>query len=62
MLFAVSPGHSSELNYCNFKMLLNKYESFTVIAKDAYAEELLFKIEKNFTNFATLQDNAFPHL
>ena len=35
-------------------MLLNKYEKFAVIGKDAYAEEILFKIEKNFTNFATL--------
>ena len=43
-------------------MLLNKYEDFSVIAKDEYAEELLFKIEKNFNNFKTLQDKAFPHL
>ena len=28
-------------------MLLNKYEKFTVFAKDEFAEELLFKIEKN---------------
>ena len=43
-------------------MLLNKYEDFNVIAKDEYAEELLFKIEKNFNNFKTLQDKAFPYL
>jgi len=35
-------------------MLLNKYEKFACIAKDDYAEELLFKIEKNVGNFKTL--------
>lgn len=28
-------------------MLLNKYAHFDAIAKDSFAEELLFKIEKN---------------
>ena len=43
-------------------MLLNKYESFAVIAKDAFAEELLFKIEKNFGNYALLQEKCFAYL
>ena len=43
-------------------MLLNKFEPFDVISEDSFAEELLFKIEKNFTNFITLQDKAFPLL
>ena len=43
-------------------MLLNKYEHFGVIKNDAFAEELLFKIEKNFANFSSLQDKAFPLL
>ena len=43
-------------------MLLNKYENLSLIAKDAYAEELLFKIEKNFGNFQQLQDKCFGHL
>ena len=43
-------------------MLLNKYERFSVISKDDFAEELLFKVEKNFTNKRTLEDKAFPLL
>ena len=43
-------------------MLLNKYEDFAVMSKDQYAEELLFKVEKNFKNFKELQDRAFPYL
>lgn len=43
-------------------MLLNKYAKFGCISRDDYAEELLFKIEKNVNNFKTLQDRAFPHL
>ena len=43
-------------------MLLNKFEPFDVISEDSFAEELLFKIEKNFTNFINLQDKAFPLL
>ena len=43
-------------------MLLNKYEKYSLISKDDYAEELLFKIEKNVNNFKTLQDRAFPYL
>ena len=41
-------------------MLLNKYAKFNAISKDSFAEELLFKIEKNVQNKKTLEDNAFP--
>ena len=43
-------------------MLLNKYAKFNAISKDDFAEELLFKIEKNVKNKRTLEDNAFPFL
>ena len=43
-------------------MLLNKYERYCVIAKDSHAEELLFKVERNFGNFSELQDRCFGHL
>ena len=43
-------------------MLLNKYAKSKVISKDDYAEELLFKIEKNIKNKAELEDRAFPLL
>ena len=43
-------------------MLLNKYAKFSVISKDDFAEELLFKVEKNFSNKKTLEDKAFPLL
>lgn len=43
-------------------MLLNRFDQFDVISEDSFAEELLFKIEKNFGNFKTLQDRAFPLL
>lgn len=32
-------------------MLLNKYEKFSVIKYDSYAEELLYKFEKNYNHF-----------
>lgn len=43
-------------------MLLNKYAAFNAIAKDDYAEELLFKIEKNVGLKATLEQKCFAHL
>ena len=43
-------------------MLLNKYERFCIISKDDFAEEMLYKIEKNFNNKKTLEDKAFPLL
>ena len=43
-------------------MLLNKFAKFSTISKDDYAEELLFKIEKNVNNKKTLEDQAFPYL
>ena len=43
-------------------MLLNKYAKFNAISKDDFAEELLFKIEKNVKNKKTLEDNSFPFL
>ena len=43
-------------------MLLNKYETFEVIAHDSHAEELLFKIEKNFELKQSLETKCFQHL
>ena len=43
-------------------MLLNKYNSFSLIGKDDFAEELLFKIEQNIGIKKQLEDNCFPLL
>ena len=43
-------------------MLLNKYARFSAISKDDFAEELLFKIEQNFTIKKQLEDKAFSFL
>ena len=43
-------------------MLLNKYERFSAIAKDSHAEELLYKVERNFKNFTELQERCFGYL
>ena len=43
-------------------MLLNKYERYAVIAKDSHAEELLYKVERNFKNFTELQERCFGYL
>ena len=43
-------------------MLLNKYEKFEVIAHDSHAEELLFKIEKNYELKQSLETKCFQHL
>ena len=43
-------------------MLLNKYQHLHAISRDDFAEELLFKIEKNVINKNQLEDSAFPYL
>ena len=43
-------------------MLLNKYETYELISKDGHAEELLFKIEKNYELKQSLELKCFQHL